>query len=77
MTSSDSSKMFHPEVESVEEFLERFELQNKSSLADEANKGMTAAILANSLPIAVLTDIQLLCHVSKSLMRALNPTRKF
>jgi len=53
------SKNFHPEIESVEEFLQRFKLQN-FDLLDKAkdNPNRCASYLANALPIEVLTDVQ-------------------
>ena len=58
-SNSDSRKCFSPEIESVEEFIQRFKLQNFEVL-EEANNDphMCAMILANSLPTSVLTDIQ-------------------
>lgn len=59
MSSSDNSKVFHPEVESVEEFVQRFKLQNADKLEEaEDNPSRRAMLLANALPIDVLTDIQ-------------------
>ena len=60
--SSAYSKCFHPELETVSEFLARFQLQNKTALAAAQAEGGDASIpailLANALPINVLTDIQ-------------------
>ena len=64
---SESVRVFHPDIESVEEFIQRFKLQNATAFvpvaADDA-AAMAAAsmkramLIANSLPITVLTDIQ-------------------
>ena len=58
MASLDT-KVFHPDIETIEEFLQRFKLQNYETLHryrnDETKKAM---LLANTLPIAVITDIQ-------------------
>lgn len=58
--STHPSKSFDPEVETVEEFLQRFQLQNAVDFAaDEGADGMKKAmLLANSLPISIVTDIQ-------------------
>lgn len=55
------SKVFHPEVENVDEFLQRFKLQNSIALnaaKSDKNPNNCATILANALPINILTDIQ-------------------
>lgn len=62
MDSSDVknySKCFNPKLESVDEFLERFKLQNKAALrvaGDEISQA--AELLANSLPTNIITDLQ-------------------
>ena len=60
--SSDNSnhhKTFHPDVESVEEFLQRFKLQNLDALHKARNETTKrASLLANALPIQVLADVQ-------------------
>ena len=51
--------LFSIEIESVEEFLERFKLQNGDKLDKAGNDGFKKArILANSLPTSVVTDLQ-------------------
>ena len=56
---NDNSKAFHPDIESVEEFLQRFKLQNAVELEKaKDNSNRQATLLANSLPINVVTDIQ-------------------
>ena len=55
----DSNKTFHPDIETVEEFLQRFKLQNAEALDKAGNDSKKKAILlANCLPIAVVTDVQ-------------------
>ena len=52
-------KSFSPEIENVNEFLERFTLQNNDVLTaanDDSRK--KASILSNALPISVITDLQ-------------------
>ena len=57
--SVDTRNLFSPEVESVEEFLQRFKLQHGDKLeAAGDNRAKKARILANALPTAILTDIQ-------------------
>ena len=62
MESSDGkiySKCFNPKYEGVEEFLERFRLQNKSALSAAGDDLSAAAeLLANSLPTNIITDLQ-------------------
>lgn len=50
------SKCFNPKLESVDEFIARFKLQNKKALAAEDSDGAT--LIANSLPINIITDLQ-------------------
>ena len=52
------SKSFNPEIESVEEFVERFKLQNLEKLSAAASDNIRVMLLANALPIKVLTDLQ-------------------
>ena len=63
---ADVIKVFQPMIESVEEFLDRFEVQNAAALLkageDDSKK---ASLLSTVLPVNVLTDIQ----------RRLKPTR--
>ena len=61
-TSDLNQKMFNPELETVGEFLERFQLQNSlepaaTSKSDGASN-KNARLLGNALPIHVITDIQ-------------------
>ena len=58
--SDTNNKIFKPELESIEEFLERFKLQNFTTLANlkPEEKSKKAMLLANSLPVEVVTDIQ-------------------
>ena len=65
MASSDPgiySKCFHPDLETVDEFITRFKLQNKAALAAAEAEGGDASVptilFVNSLPVKVLTDIQ-------------------
>ena len=57
--SDSNNKIFQPDLESVSEFLERFKLQNHTILEEkkEDNKSR-AMLLANALPVDILTDIQ-------------------
>ena len=51
--------LFSIEIQSVEDFLERFNIQNGDKLDKTGNDGFKKArILANSLPTSVVTDIQ-------------------
>ena len=51
--------LFSIEIESVEEFLERFKMENGDKLDKAGNVGFKKAIiLANSLPTCDVTDIQ-------------------
>mgnify|MGYP000660460455 CR=1 FL=1 len=56
---TNTSDKFNPSVESIEEFIQRFKLQNYEKLnsANNDNK-KKAMLLANSLPVQVLTDLQ-------------------
>ena len=52
-------KCFNPEIESVDEFLQRFLLQNAKEIKavkDDSNE--KAILLANALPVQVITDLQ-------------------
>ena len=60
--SDQDSKSFQPDIETVEEFLERFKIQKYPQISplkdsEEADQKKKAAILANTLPVNVLTDI--------------------
>ena len=58
-TENNSHRVFHPDLESVEEFIQRFKMQNGSKLnATNATDADKAQLLANALPIPVMTDIQ-------------------
>ena len=62
MASSDS-KVFQPDIENIEEFLQRFKLQNYLVLHKARNDATKQAmLLANALPVTVLTDIQRRLH---------------
>ena len=50
------SKCFNPKLETVDDFISRFKLQNKKALVAEDSDG--AALIANSLPINIITDLQ-------------------
>ena len=57
--SNSNHKIFKPDVESVSEFLERFKLQNHSVLEEKKEDDKSKAmLLANALPVDILTDIQ-------------------
>ena len=60
MKSDHLSKYFQPDVETVEEFVERFKKRNFEALSTtkETEKLKKAMLLANALPVNVLTDIQ-------------------
>ena len=60
MKSDHLSKCFQPDVETVEEFVERFKKRNFEALSTtkETEKLKKAMLLANALPVNVLTDIQ-------------------
>ena len=50
---------FNPELETVNEFLERFKVQSYDALSEAGADGKKkAAILVKALPIAVITDLQ-------------------
>jgi len=56
---SSSSRHFNPKLENVDEFFERFELQNKAALRKGGDDTSVAAeLLANALPTNVITDLQ-------------------
>ena len=55
----NGARMFNPDLENVEEFLQRFRVQNFRDLnAEGVTSSVKAMLLANSLPINVLTDLQ-------------------
>ena len=55
----NDSKVFHPDIESVEEFMQRFKLQNNDVLSKSQKDTQKQAMhLPNALPIDVLTNIQ-------------------
>ena len=53
-----TNKTFQSEIESVSEFLERFKVQNFKLINESKNDQTKAMLLANALPVDVLTDIQ-------------------
>ena len=53
-----NNKHFQPELETVSEFLERFKIQNYKVLKDNKDELDKAMLLANALPVNILTDIQ-------------------
>ena len=58
MASSDS-KVYNQDVETIEEFLNRFRLQNWDALHKYRNDEVRRAmLLSNALPVKVLTDVQ-------------------
>lgn len=55
----NGARMYNPEKESVEEFLQRFQVQNFRELEDaDATPKLRAMFLANALPTEIVTDIQ-------------------
>ena len=57
--SESNIKLFSPDLESVSEFLERFQVQNYKDMIKYKDEPQSKAmLLANSLPTDVLTDIQ-------------------
>ena len=58
MCDTKNNKCFQPEVESVSEFLERFSVQNYKVINEDKDDKNKAMLLANALPVDVLTDIQ-------------------
>ena len=58
MADNGDSKSFKPEVESVEEFLDRLKVQNPNLLVDGTTDSAKRTILINSLPVNVINDIQ-------------------
>ena len=60
-TNYSYSKLFHPDKETVEEFIQRFKLQNSVALraaTDEEGQLTGAILLANALPLDIITNIQ-------------------
>lgn len=56
---NNDSRVFKTDVETVEEFIERFKLQNRQALHKARNDSLTrASLLANSLPVEILANIQ-------------------
>ena len=56
---SSNGKMFHVDIETVEEFLQRFKVQNYDALRKVSkDESRSAMLLANALPVHVLTDMQ-------------------
>ena len=53
-----ANKNFQPDIESVEEFLERFKVQNFQKLSSIKDDKQKAMLLANVLPVDILVDIQ-------------------
>ena len=49
---------FQPETESVNEFLQRFQLQNLQTLQATSDDAQKAAMLCRALPVNIITDIQ-------------------
>ena len=50
---------FQPEIETVEEFIQRFQVQNAEKIIQvEDDQKKKAMILAQALPVKILTDIQ-------------------
>ena len=49
---------FQPEIESVNEFLQRFQLQNLQTLQATSDDAQKAAMLCRALPVNIITDIQ-------------------
>lgn len=58
-SSSDNLKVFNPNLETVEEFLQRFKVQHYEVLLKAGENSTKRAMhLANALPVNILTDIQ-------------------
>lgn len=56
---SNHSAQFHPELETIEEFLERFKVQMSDQLTQAGDDGQKkAAVLVKSLPVDVVTNLQ-------------------
>ena len=54
-----NNRLFHPELENVQEFLQRFKVQNYQNLNDpKGDAASKAMLLVSALPINVSTDIQ-------------------
>ena len=59
MSSSDHCPQFNPEQETIDEFIERFEVLNLERLeAAGNNEKKRAAVLIKALPVPVITDLQ-------------------
>ena len=59
MSSSDHCPQFNPEQETIDEFIERFEVLNLERLeAAGNNEKKRAAVLIKALPVSVITDLQ-------------------
>ena len=56
---ADSNKVYRPDIETVDEFFERFTMQNSGKLtATGVTDAVKNTVLVNNLPIEVLTDLQ-------------------
>ena len=51
-------KVFRPESESIHEFIERFKTQNYLAMQKSDDDKYKAMLLANAIPVDILTDIQ-------------------
>lgn len=59
MSDKEYSKNYNPAVETVEEFLQRFKLQNADKLVKNEKEPQNLAMhLSNCLPTTILTDLQ-------------------
>ena len=59
MATSSNFAVYDPKAELIEEFIERFLVQNNDALAAVENQPLKkAAILVKSLPVNIITDLQ-------------------
>ena len=59
MSSGENHRVFNPDLETVEEFLQRFKVQQHDVLYKAKDDSMRQAMfLANALPVNIITDIQ-------------------
>ena len=60
MSELSDQRYFNPDIESVEEFLQRFKVQNATKLSalTKDDGKLKAMYLANCLPVSILTDVQ-------------------
>ena len=59
MSSGENYGVFNPDLETVEEFLQRFKVQQHDVLYKAKDDSMRQAMFfANALPVNIITDIQ-------------------